>query len=266
MTARLKASLEEERNAERGKNELIASVSHDLRTPLTSILGYLELMDRDPAPSPADLRRYAEVALNKSRQLQKLIDRLFEYTKVSGGGTEDPSDSRIDLKALLGQLAEEFVPTLAAEGMEYQSDRPRGALRRPRRTATCSSASSRILLSNAVRYGRRGTDREADPVPGRGWTIVDVVNYSAIPSRPRRCPTSSIASSASGRTLTMEAAPPQSAKLRAFPTVPGGKIGGAGLGLAIAKSIVDLHAGEITARSDDTRTVFRVKLRNEHAV
>jgi signal transduction histidine kinase len=243
MAARLKASLEEERNVERGKNELIASVSHDLRTPLTSILGYLELMSREPAARPAELRRYAEVAYDKSRQLQKLIDRLFEYTKVSGGELKI-RPSAIDLKALLGQLAEEFVPTLAAGGMEYRLVAPE------ERYAVSADGDLLVrvfenLLANAVRYGRRGRTVEMVLSRDAEWTSVDVINY--------------------GDPIPAEAMPRLFDRFFRIDGSRAESTGGAGLGLAIAKSIVDLHAGEITARSDATRTVFSVKLRNEPA-
>jgi signal transduction histidine kinase len=240
MTARLKASLEEERNAERVKNEFVASVSHDLRTPLTSILGYLELIGKDQAASPADIHRYADVAFQKSRQLQKLIDQLFEYIKVSGGEI-GIHPAPIDLKELLGQLAEEFVPALQAEGMEYLLIAPGDRYVVPADGELIVRVFEN-LLANAVRYGRRGRvvklilSREED------WTMAEVVNFG-------------------------DPIPPESlARLfDRFYRVDGSraeKTGGAGLGLAIAKSIVDLHGGEITALSDDTRTVFQVRLKN----
>jgi len=240
MTARLKASLEEERNAERSKNDLIAGVSHDLRTPLTSVLGYLELLGKDSTAGPAERQRYADVAFQKAKQLQKLIDHLFEYTKVSGGALQI-RPARIDVKALLGQLAEEFVPVLQAEGMEYQLIAPE------ERYVLMADGDLIVrvfenLLSNAVRYGRRGRivklilSRDAD------WTIAEVVNF--------------------GDPIPAEALPHLFDRFYRVDASRTEKTGGAGLGLAIAKSIVDLHGGEISARSDDTRTVFQVKLKN----
>ncbi len=240
MTARLKASLEEERNAEHGKSELIASVSHDLRTPLTSILGYLELIGKDTA-SPDDLRRYADVALQKSRQLQKLIDHLFVYTKVSGGELNIHS-TRIDLKELLGQLAEEFVPTLQTEGMEYRLIAPEDRYIIPADGDLIVRVFEN-LLSNAVRYGRRGRIVKLILYRDADWTITEVVNF--------------------GDPIPPEALPRIFDRFYRADGSRAEKSGGAGLGLAIAKSIVDLHGGEISAQSDDMRTVFQVKLKNE---
>jgi len=117
MTKKLKQLMEEERNAERTKNELITSVSHDLRTPLTSILGYLELIEKDRYRDEVELRHYVSIAYAKAQRLKKLIDGLFEYTKVSYGGLKLNSE-RINLGELLEQMAEKFVPTLQDMAMD----------------------------------------------------------------------------------------------------------------------------------------------------
>jgi len=241
MTARLKASLAEERQAERGKRELVASVSHDLRTPLTSILGYLELMDRDAAAAPEELRRYAGIALSKSRQLQKLIDRLFEYTKVSGGELA-PRLARIDLKALLLQLAEEHAPALAAARMAYRLAAPEDGYF----VQADGDLLVRVfenLLSNAVRYGRRGRLVELILSRDGADTVAEVVNFG-----------DPIPAASLPRLFDRFFRPDGSRADRA---------GGAGLGLAIAKSIVDLHGGDISVRSDAARTAFRVRLKSD---
>ena len=78
MAAELKRSIEYERNAELTKNELITSVSHDLRTPLTSIMGYLELITTDRYDDEVRLRYYADIAHQKSKSLKRMIDDLFD--------------------------------------------------------------------------------------------------------------------------------------------------------------------------------------------
>jgi len=102
MASQLKNSIEEERNAEKTKNELITSVSHDLRTPLTSILGYLGLISNDDYKDEITMRYYVDIAYNKGKDLKKMIDELFEFTKLSYGGL------KVDLKKInLGELLEQ---------------------------------------------------------------------------------------------------------------------------------------------------------------
>jgi signal transduction histidine kinase len=240
MAARLKQLMAEERAVERIKNELITSVSHDLRTPLTSIIGYLELIDKDAGSDLDTLRRNAGVAYQKSLQLKKLIDDLFEYTKVSHGALS-LKPVRLDLKELVGQLAEEFVPALQAEGMEYRLKLP---------VDNCFVVADgdlmvRVfenLVSNAVRYGRAGKFVDLEVSHAGDWIAATVINYGN-PIPP-------------GDLLRI---------FERFYRVEGSRseqTGGAGLGLAIAKNIVGLHQGTLTARSDVGRTIFEVRLKS----
>jgi signal transduction histidine kinase len=175
MMDRLQEAVEEERNAERSKNELITSVSHDLRTPLTSVLGYLELIENDRYKDEVELRYYISVAYDKARRLQKLIDDLFEYTKVSGGGLKLKS-SLIDLRELLEQLAEEFVPALQAEGMQS-----RLYIAEDRYLLQADGdLLVRVfenLVANAIRYGREGKYIDIELENNCGWIIARVINY-----------------------------------------------------------------------------------------
>ncbi len=111
MSERLQHSLMEERAAVQAKNDLITGVSHDLRTPLTSILGFLEVIEQDRCRDELEMRYYVDIAYQKTLVLRKLIDDLFEYTRVSGGGPPLVLE-RLDLKAFVRQLAEEAVPEL----------------------------------------------------------------------------------------------------------------------------------------------------------
>ena len=76
-------SMKEERRIEKSKDDLITNVSHDLRTPLTSIIGYLNLIEDDPKLSETEIRKYVHIAFVKAGQMKYLTDDLFEYTKLT---------------------------------------------------------------------------------------------------------------------------------------------------------------------------------------
>ncbi len=252
MAMKLKKSIEEEREAERTKNDLITSISHDLRTPLTSVLGYLELVNTDKYADEITLRHYVAIALDKAHALKHLIDDLFEFTRVNYRGLTLRTET-VNMALLLEQLTEEFVPILEKAGMEYR-------LNLPHDKVTVQADPSLLvrvfenLMSNAVRYGAEGhyvdielsTDRATVPtasaVAHSGWVIVRIANYGA-----------PIPESQLGRIFERFVRIEES---RSRDT------GGAGLGLAIAKSIVELHGGSIRAYNEPTRTVFEVALRS----
>lgn len=239
MAARLKQWMAEQKEAERSKYELITSVSHDLRTPLTSILGYLELIEKDGSHDIAALRHNVGIAYQKSQQLKKLIDDLFEYTIISHGTLHLKLD-RIDLKALIGQLAEEFVPVFQAAGMEYRLVLPEEECY----VMADGDLLVRVfqnLVSNAIRYGRSGKFVDLKICRAEECLVASVMNYG------RPIPPNDL-SHIFERFYRVESANSNQA-------------GNAGLGLAIAKNIVDLHHGTITALSNSDKTIFEVRLR-----
>src|SRR5699024_715598 len=114
-------SLEEERAIERSKDELITNVSHDIRTPLTSIIGYLGLIEDKQYQSEADLLKYTHTAFLKSKQMKSLVDDLFEYTKVRQTDAKLQT-VQIDLNAMLEQLGASFELEASKKGMQIQVD------------------------------------------------------------------------------------------------------------------------------------------------
>jgi len=239
MAAQLKKSIEEERRAEQLKNDLITSVSHDLRTPLTSILGFLELIDSDNYEDEVALRHYVSIVHEKAKSLKALIDDLFEFTKMTDSAFK--LDKReVNVGRMLEQLAEEFVPILKAAEMEYR-------LSLPDVKVTVDADPSLLvrvfenIMSNSVRYGAGGKFVDIELHHPPGWAVVKIANYG--PPIPE---------TELGRIFER------------FVRLEGSRsrsTGGAGLGLAIAKRIVDLHGGSIRAYNEDRRTVFEVALR-----
>ena len=168
MTRRLKDALDEERRAAQARHDLITSVSHDLRTPLTSILGYLELLVKPGGTAAAEAPHYADVALQKTRQLAGRVDSLFEFAKVSDGGFAIRA-APINLRELLAQLVEELVPALQANELECRLTAADG------RWLVLADGDLLVrvfenLLSNAMRHGQAGRHVDVElsrPANGR---------------------------------------------------------------------------------------------------
>lgn len=239
MVARLRAAVEEERKLEKAKNQLIAGVSHDLRTPLTSIIGYLELVVQQKYKSEVEMRQYAGIAHQKALRLQLLINELFEYARLNYGGQENEW-SVISLNDLLRQLVEEWTWQFEQAQMVIRLKLPDNKIQ-VRADGNLLVRVFENLLANGIRYGQQGRyldlvlSIEADLavvrvisygelIPPEDWERVFVSFYRVDESRSERG-------------------------------------GGSGLGLAIAKQIVQLHAGTIGVRSTEAEgTVFTVRL------
>ena len=233
-----KQLMEKERESERTKNELITNVAHDLRTPLTSIIGYLELLAGNQQV-PADMQhKYIEIAYGKSRRLQKLIEDLFGFTKLNYGKIA-MHVGQIDIVKLLGQLVEEAYPNFVEKGLSYdlQSNVP----------AKIINADGNLLarlfdnlIGNAIKYGADGK-RVLVKIHAESETVtVSVTNY--------------------GYVIPADELPLIFNKFYRVEQSRSSSTGGTGLGLAIAKEIVDMHGGTISVASDLNGTVFTVKL------
>lgn len=119
MSNQLENKFEHERQLERTKNELITNVSHDLRTPLTSIIGYLDLLKKEQYASKAQFQEYVETIYSKSQRLKYLIDELFEYTHLSSPDVT-LNLNEVDLSGLLEQVAGEYIPIFEKEQLSVQ--------------------------------------------------------------------------------------------------------------------------------------------------
>ncbi|MFF2480468.1 sensor histidine kinase [Paenibacillus sp. NPDC058071] len=237
---KLKNSLEDERRAEQTKNELITNVSHDLRTPLTSVLGYLGLIVQDRYRDEVELRHYVQIAYEKSQRLHVLIQDLFEYTRMRHDAIPLKM-VQFSLNEMLGQLLVQFHPQLEQSQMEASFTSKEKDL------AVTGDPAKLVrvfenLLSNAITYGHEGRRVDIRLWRERDAAVVEIVNYgepiSAVDlpylfDRFYRIDKSRTAEKTSG---------------------------GSGLGLAIAKSIVERHRGTIIAASDSQSTSFTVRL------
>lgn len=238
MSSDIRKLMDKEREAERTKNELITNVAHDLRTPLTSIIGYLELLAGNTQIPQEMQHKYIEIAYSKSRRLEKLIEDLFGFTKLNYGKIA-MHIGQIDIVKLLEQLLEEAYPNFEEKNLSYdlQSNVP----------AKIISADGNLLarlfdnlIGNAIKYGADGK-RVLVKIRGEEDTVtVSVTNF--------------------GRVIPADELPLLFNKFYRVEQSRSATTGGTGLGLAIAKEIVDMHGGTIRVASDLNGTVFTVKL------
>ncbi|WP_416723349.1 sensor histidine kinase [Bacillus stercoris] len=119
MSKELEKKFEHERQLERSKSELISNVSHDLRTPLTSIIGYLDLLKKGQYDSQSQFQEYLQTIDSKSQRLKYLIDELFEYTHLSSPDVT-LTCKEADLSGLLEQIIGEYIPMFEKERLGVQ--------------------------------------------------------------------------------------------------------------------------------------------------
>ncbi|WP_201007828.1 sensor histidine kinase [Paenibacillus glycanilyticus] len=237
MTAQLKLSIEEERRTERTKAELVTNVSHDLRTPLTSIVGYLGLIEEDRYRDEVELRHYVQIAYEKSTRLKSMIDDLFEYTRTSGGiGLRL---SPINLVEMIGQLAAQFR-------LQFEQAEVKCRLTLPDHSILVDADGDKLvrvfenLIVNAIQYGKEGRQIDIAVWSERGLAVVEIANY--------------------GEPLPASVIPLLFERFYRGEQSRSRNTGGSGLGLAIAKNIVELHHGQISAASAEGKTSFKVEL------
>ncbi len=238
MVEDIRKLMDKEREAERTKNELITNVAHDLRTPLTSIIGYLELLSGKVALPPEMQKKYIDIAYGKAKRLEKLIEDLFGFTKMNYGKLS-MHVAKVDIIKLLSQLLEESYPNFADKGLSYelQSNVPAKII-----TADGNLLARLFdnLINNAIKYGADGKRVIVKVTADSSTVQVSVTNY--------------------GYVIPAEELPLIFDKFYRVEQSRSTHTGGTGLGLAIVKNIVDMHGGTVTVKSDLNGTVFTVTL------
>ncbi|MDN4080325.1 HAMP domain-containing sensor histidine kinase [Paenibacillus polymyxa] len=240
MTERLEQQIVKEREIEKSKMELITGISHDLRTPLTSIIGYIELLRTDSYQDKDEYTRFVQNTYNKAIHLKKLLDDLFEYTRLTSVDTH-LNLRRINLFQLLDQLLFEFEPIAQENGVYIVKDIGDSSII----TSVDSDKMARAidnLLMNALKYSLKpgGICIRLQATPEQ---ITIEVENEGIP-------------------LTQD----QKEKLfDRFYKVDHSRSSegiqtGAGLGLSIARNIVELHQGTLTLDHTNNTFIFQLNL------
>ena len=231
----------EARSAERRKNELVMYLAHDIKTPLTSVIGYLSLLNEAPEMPREQNAKYIGITLDKANRLERYVDEFFEIARYSFQA-EMKLKEQIDLCYMLAQMAEEFRPLLEAEGKRIVLQTPEDLkiLCDPEKIARVFNN----VLKNAAAYSPAGSAIEITAAESNGVASFNFANEGSIPK-------DKLAS-------IFE-------KFYRLDSARSADTGGAGLGLAIAKEIVVSHGGRIFAESEGGNTVFTIELPAETA-
>lgn len=238
LSQKLSKAIEDERNVELTKNELINNISHDLRTPLTSIMGYMELLINHNYPSSEEYEKYMNIVYKKCSILCNLVNDLFDYCQINYKGVILKTE-KIDIIEVLQQIIIGFIPMFINNGMEYRMNHPQ---ERIFIEADCGLIIRLFenLIKNALSYGQDGKFIDINISKDEHFVFVKVINYG------EPIPENKI-SNIFDRFYRIEKSRSKNSD-------------GSGLGLAIVKSIVELHNGIITAKSNSDCTVFEVRL------
>ncbi|OXM15559.1 sensor histidine kinase [Paenibacillus herberti] len=234
---KLKQAVERGDFAESSKDQLVLNLAHDLRTPLTSVIGYLDYVLNDKDLSPEKSRHYTTIAYAKAHRLETLINELFEVTQLNYGLLPIEAEE-LDLAELLAQLSEEMYPVFDKNGLTARLD-----LFQPLRVQGNGELLARVfenLAMNAARYGRDGRYVEIRCLLEGEEAVVQFINY--------------------GSSISPEDQPHLFEMFYTGDKARQSDSGGTGIGLFIAKNIVERHQGTISAYSDVIRTCFEVRL------
>lgn len=232
------AAIEDERRIEKSKDELITNVSHDIRTPLTSIIGYLGLIEDGQYRSQDDLLKYTHIAYTKAKQMKSLVEDLFEYTKVRQPSVP-VNITNFDMTQLLEQLAADFELEATRKDIAIHVVSNEEHLFMDGDTEKLVRVFNN-LLTNAFKYGKDAKNIVIELEKIGTEAVITVKNDGA--PIPRHA-----LDQLFDRFYRVEESRNQ-------------ETGGTGLGLAISQSIVALHGGYIFAKSNRDWTSFIIHL------
>ncbi|GHU62720.1 hypothetical protein FACS189418_4610 [Clostridia bacterium] len=238
MAEKISLLINQEREIKKTKDDLITNVAHDLKTPLTSIIGYVDVLIHKSIASEEDKQRYLQIVYEKSKYLEQLIEDLFGFTKTENGQV-NLTLGQIDIVELMEQILSEFIPNLEENHLSYEIE---------------SNIESKIieadghllsrlfsnLLNNAIKYGKEGKKLILHIEGQEDFVKVSVINFGDI-----------IPEDKLGRIFE---------KFYRLEESRNSSVSGTGLGLAIVKNIVDMHGGKIEVKSNYLEgTVFCVR-------
>lgn len=223
--------------AEQRKDELVMYLAHDIRTPLTSIIGYLNLLDEEPNMPVEPRKKRVHIALEKAYRLETMINEFFEITKYKSQKIKLTKET-IDLYYMLIQLSDELFPVLDARGntVSLQLDENLTVNADPEKLARVFNN----ILKNAASYSDPNSEILISAEKTEQEVIIKFQNR--------------------GENISDEAIHSLFDKFYRADKSRSSDTGGTGLGLAIAKEIVILHGGQIRVSSKNHIVTFSVSL------
>lgn len=223
--------------AEQRKNDLVVYLAHDIRTPLTSVIGYLSLLDEAPDMPMEQKAKYTRLTLGKACRLEKQINEFFEITRYNLQQIKLEKET-IDLYYMLVQMIDEFYPILSEKGNTavLRADENLTVRGDPGKLARVFNN----ILKNAAAYSYPNTEIVISAEETEGSVRIVFQNQ--------------------GQSIPPDKLAAIFEKFYRLDEARASDTGGSGLGLSIAKEIVTLHGGTITAESQDHTVVFTVAL------
>ena len=225
------------REAEQRKNDLVVYLAHDLKTPLTSVIGYLSLMNDEPHISTELRAKYTGIALEKAERLEALINEFFDITRFNLTHIS-PELENVNFTRLVEQTVFEFEPILKEKGLSWKLD-----IDKDTELICDADKMERVLdniIRNAVSYSYPDTEISLTLKKNKDTVIFSVKNK--------------------GKTISGEKLDRIFEQFYRLDPSRGTRSGGTGLGLAIAKEITELHGGTIKAESSDESITFTVEI------
>ena len=242
MSERLKENYEKEKKQEETKNELIIAVSHDLKTPLTSIIGYLELLNKDKEVFTKEQQEFLRIAYEKSENLKKLIEELFEYTKLSNNYMK-LNKVPYNIAILVNQIVGEHVLFLSEKNINVEIECNNNEL-------ICEIDIQKFirvienLVQNAEKYSRRNSTFKVIMWEERNKIKLSFINE--------------------GDTISKEDLVKIFDEMYRIDKSRNAEVEGSGLGLTISKKIIQLHDGVIWAECSGNIIKFNIELPREN--
>ena len=234
---KLKEQKEATALAEQRKDELVMYLAHDIRTPLTSVIGYLSLLEEEPNKADQEQAKNIHIALDKAYRLDKMVNEFFEITRYHSKQIKLKKQS-VDLYYMLIQLRDEFLPSFSLRNntVSLDFDENTTIYADPEKIARVFGN----ILKNAVEYSYPHTKITVSAIQAENHIVITFQNK--------------------GKTIPAEKLSSIFDKFYRLDEARISDTGGTGLGLAIAKEIILLHGGTIEAHSENETVTFTVKL------
>lgn len=225
------------KESEQRKNDLIVYLAHDLKTPLTSVIGYLELLKEAPDLPINQRAKYTNITLDKAYRLEELMNEFFEIARFNDTKIV-LMKKNLNLKLMLEQIIDEFYP--------LTNEQNKKIIIKCNNNINCYADPDKLsrafnnVIKNAISYSFENTNIEIN-----AYTENNIINISI---------------KNEGYTIPKEKLESIFEKFYRLDNARNTTTGGAGLGLAIAKEIITLHGGSITAKSQNNITTFTLSL------